>query len=165
MKVIGIDPGTAIVGWSYLEFDESGDAIKDSLEYGAITTDAGLEMPDRLVIISEELVEIIDKFSPSVVGVEDLFFSKNVKTAITVAQARGVILQVARSKGMEVIEMTPPQVKEFVTGYGNAGKAQVQASVKMLLGLEEIPKPDDAADAVAVAMCAAQMSRVKGRLG
>jgi crossover junction endodeoxyribonuclease RuvC len=164
MKVFGIDPGTAILGWAYIETDSSNDLIKSSLKYGAVTTLAGVDMADRLLTISNELSAILAENKPEVVGIEKLFFSKNVKTAITVAQARGVAIMESRRVGAKIFEMTPPEVKEAVVGYGKADKAQIQNMVKMILGLKEIPKPDDAADAIAVAMATAQMARFESRL-
>ena len=164
MKVIGIDPGTAILGWAYVETDSHGELDKLTLKYGAITTLAGLSMPDRLLKISQELKELFKDLKPDIVGVEELFFSKNVKTAITVAEARGVILVESRRCGAIIVEMKPVQVKEGIVGYGRADKAQVQNMVKMLMNLKEIPKPDDAADAVAVAICAAQIHNLNSRI-
>lgn len=162
-KILGIDPGTAILGWSYLEAD-GGDPIKSSVEYGAITTKAGLDMSDRLVIIHDEFEAILKKYKPEYVGIEEVFFSKNVKTAITVAQARGVVVMMARKAGAKVMHFKPNEIKESVTGYGGADKSQMQNMVKMILGLDEIPKPDDAADAVGVAICTAQMAQFEERV-
>jgi crossover junction endodeoxyribonuclease RuvC len=164
MKILGIDPGTAILGWAYFETSERGDISKSSLEYGAIITAKDLAMPDRLLILRNEFSELLARFKPEIVGIEDLFFAKNTKTAISVAEARGVVMAEARSKDAQIIEMTPPQVKSAVVGHGSADKLQVQNMVKMLLGLKEIPKPDDAADAIAVAICASHMAEFQSKL-
>lgn len=150
MIILGIDPGIAIVGYGVIEC--SGNSFK-ALEYGAIITEAGTPFPDRLKIIYEELSCIIDEYKPQDLAIEELFFNKNVKTAIKVGQARGVEILAAVNKGLEIYEYTPLQIKQGVVGYGRAEKFQVQEMVKMLLNLKEIPKPDDVADALAVALC------------
>jgi len=150
MIILGIDPGIAIVGYSIVEC--KGNYFK-SIDYGCITTDSKLLFPDRLKIIYDELSQIIDKYNPEDLAIEELFFNKNVKTAIKVGQARGVAVLAAVNKGLGIYEYTPLQIKQAVVGYGRAEKYQVQEMVKMLLNLKEIPKPDDAADALAVSIC------------
>lgn len=150
MIILGIDPGIAIVGYGVIEC--SGNSFK-AIEYGAVITEAGTLFPDRLKIIYEEISCIIDEFRPDDLAIEELFFNKNVKTAIKVGQARGVEILAAVNKGLDIYEYTPLQIKQGVVGYGRAEKAQVQEMVKMLLNLKEKPKPDDVADALAVALC------------
>ena len=150
MIILGIDPGYAIVGYGVLEYN--GNKFK-VIEYGAITTDASMEMFDRLKSIHDDLNKIIERVKPDFMAIEELFFNSNQKTAINVAQARGVLLLSALNHGVEVFEYTPLQVKQAVAGYGRPDKNQVQQMVKLLLGLEKVPKPDDTADAVAIAIC------------
>lgn len=150
MKILGIDPGYAIVGYGILDYD--GNKFK-TVEYGAITTEAGEDMFIRLKKIYDDLCQAIDKYKPDFMAIEELFFNSNQKTAINVAQARGVLTLAAMNNGVEIFEYTPLQVKQAVAGYGRADKNQVQQMVKMLLGLKEVPKPDDTADAVAIAIC------------
>lgn len=153
MIVLGIDPGFAIVGFGVLETERGESALRGC---GVISTQAGLPMPRRLLQIGEDLEALIHRFSPDVLAVEELFFNTNVTTAIGVAQARGVILFTAEKLGVPVFEYTPLQVKLGVVGYGRAEKRQVMEMTKRLLGLPAVPKPDDAADAVAVALCHAR---------
>lgn len=150
MLILGIDPGIAIVGYSIVEC--KGNNLK-AIDYGCITTDADMLFPDRLKIVYDKLTEIIEKYNPDDLAIEELFFNKNVKTAMKVGQARGVEILAARNKGINTYEYTPLQIKQAVTGYGRADKNQVQEMVKMLLNLKEKPKPDDVADALAVAIC------------
>lgn len=150
MKILGIDPGIAIVGYSIIEC--KGNNYK-ALEYGCIKTDSKMEFPDRLKMVYDELLNIIDEYNPDDLAIEELFFNKNVKTAMMVGQARGVEILAGRNKGLEVFEYTPLQIKQAVVGYGRAEKQQVQEMVKILLNLNDIPRPDDAADALAVAIC------------
>ncbi len=150
MIILGIDPGIAIVGYGIIE--AKGSAIK-LLEYGCITTSSKSSLPNRLSFIMQEMKSIINEFKPDEMAIEELFFNKNVKTAIQVAQARGVEVLAGVEAGMEVYEYTPLQIKQAITGYGRAEKRQVQEMVKTILNLNDIPKPDDAADAVAVAIC------------
>ena len=159
MRILGIDPGFAIVGWGVIEYEASRFRV---VGYGSIQTPAGMKLEDRLAAVYKELVEIIDKFTPDAMAVEELFFNTNLKTGIKVAQARGVILLAAVNKGIELAEYTPLQVKQAVTGYGRAEKNQVITMVTMLLGLAKPPKPDDTADALAIAVCHAHsgMSRL-----
>lgn len=153
MVLLGIDPGLATVGYGVI--DSVGQSMR-LLDYGIISTPAGLKLPERLDIIYDSMLCLIDRYSPEAIAFEELFFAKNVRTGIAVAQARGVLLAAAYKRTHELYEYTPLQVKQAVVGYGRAEKAQVQAMVKTILGLKEIPKPDDAADAVAIAICHAQ---------
>ena len=153
MKILGIDPGYAIVGFGILETQRGQARL---VRCGAINTPAGVPMPRRLVQIQEDLETLIHTFSPNVMAIEELFFNTNVTTAIGVAQARGVILMTAAKLGVEVFEYTPSQVKQAVVGYGKAEKHQVMEMTRRLLGLAAVPKPDDAADAVAIALCHAR---------
>ena len=162
MIILGIDPGYAIVGIGVVEY--RGNRFR-TLKYGAITTPAGLPTVDRLKKIYDELMLLLDKYKPDAVAVEELFFNSNQKTAINVAQARGVILVAVRNFGVPVYEYTPLQVKQSVTGYGRAEKGQIQQMVKTLLGLNVIPKPDDAADALALTICHAHSSKMNSLFG
>jgi crossover junction endodeoxyribonuclease RuvC len=148
--ILGIDPGTAITGWGVVNCNSS---IPNLIEYGHILTHAKTPLADRLDIIHKNLTEIIKKHKPSAIAVEELFFSKNVKTAIAVGHARGVILLTSKQSGIEVFEYTPLEVKQAVAGYGLADKSQMQKMVKCLLKLDHIPTPDDANDALAIALC------------
>ena len=150
MIILGVDPGYAIVGYGVVNYTGSKFTV---LEYGSITTEAGSDFSKRLLKIHLGLKEIIEKYKPAAVAVEDLFFNKNTKTAIKVAQGRGVIMLSGSISNIEVFEYTPLQVKQAVCGYGRADKNQVQQMVKLILNLEKIPKPDDTADALAVAIC------------
>lgn len=161
MIILGIDPGTAITGFGVLE--SSGGKIS-VIDYGCIFTDAKLDMPQRLSLIGERLKKIISKHKPHAIAVEELFFFKNAKTAISVGEARGVVLFIGKSMKLEVFEYTPLQVKQAVVGYGRAEKKQVQNMVKMILGLKYMPKPDDAADALAVAICCANSMKFEHKL-
>ena len=152
MIILGIDPGTAITGYGVIENNQG--KLK-AIDYGCILTDKKLKMPERLNLLGEELKKIIKKYKPQAMAVEELFFFKNAKTVITVGQARGVVLFVGKNTGLDIHEYTPLQVKQAVVGYGRADKKQVQQMVKAILALNEIPKPDDAADALAVAICCA----------
>ncbi|MBQ9737570.1 MAG: crossover junction endodeoxyribonuclease RuvC [Clostridia bacterium] len=150
MRILGIDPGYAIVGVGTIDYE--GNHFK-TVEYGAVTTEAGEDMFDRLKTIYDQICLLIDRVKPDAVAIEELFFHNNQKTAINVAQARGVLVLAAKNKGIPVYEYTPLQVKQAVVGYGRAEKAQVQQMTKTILGLPEIPKPDDTADALAIAVC------------
>ncbi len=162
MIVLGIDPGLATVGYGVVDCDER--VRLKLIDYGTILTAAGVELPKRLVQIARGMEQLIDTYNPDCIAFEELFFNKNVKTAINVAQARGAAVVAARLKTEELFEYTPLQVKQAVVGYGRADKNQVQVMVKTLLGLKEIPQPDDAADAVAVAICHAHSARTAGIL-
>ncbi len=150
MRILGIDPGIALAGFGIL--DKQGVDIKAG-SYGHISTESGTPVADRLKILYDDMVNIITEYHPDVMAVEELFFNKNVKTAIIAAQARGVIILSAVNNNVEVVEYTPLQVKQAITGYGRGTKAQVQFMVKEILHLKEIPKPDDTADALAIAIC------------
>ena len=157
MLVLGIDPGTAITGYGLVR--EAGDQLQ-AVAYGAITTPSDWALPQRLRKIYGDLTVLIREYSPTESAVEQLFFSRNVKTALAVGQARGVVLLAMADGGLPVHEYTPLQVKQSVVGYGRAEKAQVQELVKLLLGLEAVPQPDDAADALAVAICHLHSARM-----
>ena len=155
--ILGIDPGIADTGFGIIKQDKAGNLI--CLDYGSIKTKASLELADRLEIINKELGNIIKKYKPGLIAVEQLFFCKNVKTALVVGQARGVILLTAKQNKIPLTEFTPLQVKQAVAAYGQASKMQVQKMVKILLDLKELPRPDDAADALAIAICALNTTR------
>lgn len=159
MRILGIDPGTAIMGYGVL--DKQGNHFK-LVTYGCVRTPPHTPLPERLMCIHEELSQVIEKYRPDTMGVEELFFCKNVTTAISVGHARGVVLLLGKIYQMSIGEYTPLQVKLGVTGYGKAEKKQVQEMVKIILNMKDIPRPDDAADALAVAICHGQSS---GRLG
>jgi len=147
---VGIDPGYAIVGVGIIEYSKNKLSM---IEYGAITTRAHTKTTQRLHIIYEKINSVFDDYKPDAVSIEELFFNNNAKTAIAVAQARGVLLASAADRGIPVYEYTPLQIKQAVTGYGRADKQQMQRMVQMLLNLSFIPKPDDAADALAAGIC------------
>lgn len=148
--IIGFDPGLADTGFGVIE--AAGNKLT-CLAYGSIKTPAKRPLPERLLTIHNEITQLLKKYKPKLVAVEQLFFSRNVSTALIVGQARGIILLAAEQHKLPVVEFTPPQVKQAVSAYGAAGKAQIQRMVKVILGLKEIPKPDDAADALAIAIC------------
>jgi crossover junction endodeoxyribonuclease RuvC len=151
MRIIGIDPGLAIVGWGVIESDHGKLALVD---YGTVTTPAGMAIPERLLIVHDGVRRVVKEYAPDAVAFEELFFTNNAKTAINVGQARGVAVIAARNAfSGEIYEYTPKQVKQALTGYGHADKNQIQQMVRILLNLDHIPKPDDAADALAVAIC------------
>lgn len=150
MIILGIDPGYAIVGWGVIEY--SGSKFR-TLGYGSIQTPAGLPVVERLEMIYRGMQELIEKYHPDQMAIEELFFTNNQKTGIVVAEARGIILLAARLAGIGIGEYTPLQVKQAVVGYGRAEKKQVIIMVTGLLGLKEPPKPDDTADALAIAVC------------
>jgi crossover junction endodeoxyribonuclease RuvC len=155
MIILGIDPGIAITGYGVIKYEGNKFNV---IDYGAVTTEAKIPMPQRLSVINIELSALIEKYKPDAFAVEELFFNKNVKTALTVGHARGVILFTAYNHGLNIFEYTPLQVKQAVVGYGRAEKQQIQQMVKILLNLREIPKPDDVADALAIALCHAHSS-------
>ncbi|WP_424359776.1 crossover junction endodeoxyribonuclease RuvC [Methanocella sp. MCL-LM] len=158
MRILGIDPGFALVGFGIVEVGKNG--LKAG-KYGHISTESGVPVPDRLKILYDDMSTVIAEYKPDVVAVEELFFNKNVKTAIVASHARGVLVLAAVNAGLEVAEYTPLQVKQAVVGYGRASKQQVQIMVTKLLGLKDIPKPDDTADALAVAICHANSARME----
>lgn len=150
MKILGIDPGYAIVGYSIIEYCN---CRFKSIQCGAITTEKCMPFPERLKAIYDRVTELIDMHNPDFLSIEELFFNTNVKTAIAVGHARGVLILAAVNAHIPVYEYTPLQIKQAVTGYGRADKRQVQQMVKTLMGFASVPKPDDVADAVAVAIC------------
>jgi crossover junction endodeoxyribonuclease RuvC len=161
MRVMGMDPGIAIVGFGLVE--ERAGSLK-AINYGSIQTDPDLTVPARLKRIYDACTRLFAEYRPDVVSIEKLFFNRNVTTAFTVGQARGVMLLAAEEAGIPVTEYTPMQVKMAVAGYGQAGKRQVQEMVRMLLGLPEVPKPDDVADALAIAICEVHTSGLAQKL-
>ena len=150
MRILGIDPGIAIVGFGLIESNRGSVRM---LQYGAVTTEAGLPLATRLVQIENDMTALISQLKPDEIAVEELFFSKNITTGIAVAHGRGVILCTAERLGVPIFEYTPMQVKQAVAGYGLADKKQVMDMTKRLLKLKAVPKPDDAADALAIAIC------------
>jgi crossover junction endodeoxyribonuclease RuvC len=150
MLALGIDPGTAIIGFGLVR--ELSDSSLQPIHYGVIRTEAHTPMPERLAIIYDEVSALISTYRPDTAGVEELFFAKNVTTAITVAQGRGVILLALQKGNVPINEFKPNMIKQSIAGYGGAGKPQMQEMVRLLLNLETIPKPDDAADALAIAI-------------
>lgn len=158
MKILGIDPGTAIVGWAVVE--EVRGKPK-AVAFGHITTSPKQETAERLKEIAHDLKKIIQLHKPDEASVEDIFFFKNVKTVVKVSQARGVILLTLRDFGLNIAEYTPLQVKQAITGYGRAEKRQMQEMVKSIFGLAQIPKPDDVADALAIALCHLNSRKMK----
>ena len=159
MIVIGIDPGTAIMGYGIIEYKNSKHT---SIAYGVLRTDKDLKTEIRLRELFTGLNDILDEYKPDVMAVEELFFNRNTTNAISVGQARGVAMLVAGLRDMQVGEYTPLQVKQAVVGYGRAEKTQVQYMTRKLLNLPEAPKPDDAADALAVAICYCQFGGKSG---
>lgn len=162
MIILGIDPGLAIVGYGVIESDHGRVRM---IDFGVINTPAGMKTPLRLKMISEGMKLLIEKFKPDEIAVEELFFSNNKTTGITVAEARGVILLTAISYCEKLFEYTPNQIKQAITGWGGADKKQMQEVVRQTLRLKQIPKPDDAADALAVAITHAQTNRFTSLFG
>lgn len=150
MRILGIDPGYAIVGYGVVDYAKNRFSVAG---YGAITTKAKTPFEERLRVIYDDMLQVIDMYKPDRLSIEKLYFNTNSTTAIDVAQARGVIVLAAKQRGVEIFEYTPLQVKQAVTGYGRAEKHQVMEMVKNLLSLKAIPKPDDTADALAIAIC------------
>lgn len=148
---LGLDPGTATTGFGLVR--QHRDGSLEAVDFGVITTPKDLPAPERLDLLYQELNQILDKFRPETAAVEKLFFQKNISTAIGVGQARGVLLLALAQKGLDVAEYTPNEVKQAVAGYGSADKRQVQEMARVLLALPGIPQPDDAADALAIAIC------------
>ena len=155
MRILGIDPGYGITGFGIVEAHRGSCRV---VRCGAITTPAGMDFSARLEMIYEDMRQLLEVAKPDCVAIEELFFGQNVTTGIGVAQSRGVILLAIRQAGLEVFSYKPMQVKQAVVGYGNATKHQVQDMIRRLLGLTEMPKPDDAADAIAIALCHARSS-------
>lgn len=158
MLVIGIDPGTATTGYGLVQEDESGNL--QAIAYGVIETSARQEMPQRLYELYQQLRDIVLLHRPDCAAVEKLFFQKNVRTALSVGQARGVALLVLAEAQLDIYEFTPLEIKQAISGFGSADKIQVQQMVRVLLNLEEIPSPDDAADALAIAICHIHTHRI-----
>lgn len=150
MVIFGIDPGYAIVGCGIIRYEHNNFTL---MGYGAVTTDKDMPFNKRLEKIYNDITELINKFKPDAISIERLYFNTNQKTAIDVAQARGVIVLAAEQSGIPIYEYTPLQVKQSIVGYGRAEKQQVQEMTRMFLHLDKIPKPDDAADALALAIC------------
>ena len=150
MRILGIDPGYAIVGWGVIRYQAG---TPSPLGFGALTTGADLPFEERLRVIYQDLDVVLDRYRPDVMAIEQLFFHTNQKTAIAVAQARGVLVLAATLRGIPVFEYTPLQVKQSVVGYGKAVKSQVMEMTRTLLRLEQVPRPDDTADALAIAIC------------
>lgn len=161
MRILGIDPGFAITGYSIIDYIGNKFTLIDS---GAILTEAHTSFPLRLEKIYNELQEIIEKYKPDAMSIEELFFNNNAKTAINVAQARGVILVVAKINNLPIYEYTPLQIKQAVVGYGRANKTQIQHMVKMILNEENLPKLDDTTDSMAIAICHAHSYRFSQKL-
>jgi len=150
MKILGIDPGIGICGFGLIETVSGADA--KALDFGVVKTTVDAPLPSRLKELYDSLVEVFDETKPEVVAVEKLFFSKNITTGIAVAEARGIVLLVAEQRGLPVYEYSPNEIKKSLTGYGSATKTQMQEMVRVHLGLEKKPRPDDAADALAAAI-------------
>jgi crossover junction endodeoxyribonuclease RuvC len=161
LRVLGIDPGIAIVGFGFI--DKQGSKCIP-VQYGCIQTEAHTPEEERLLHVYEGMVQLIEKYKPDAVAVEKLFFNRNVTTAMTVSQARGVMILAAIQKGLPITEYTPMQIKQAVVGYGKAEKKQVQEMTRMFLKLQTIPKPDDVADALAVAICHAHSYTLNSKI-
>ena len=168
MRIIGIDPGYAIVGFGILEYSGTNFQV---VEYGAITTASDMDFNERLKVIYEDLTCVLTKYKPQCMSIEKLFFNTNQKTGIDVAQARGVIMLAGTLHNIPIFEYTPLQVKQSVVGYGKAEKKQVMEMTRRILNLEKVPKPDDTADALAIAIChghtahsSTNLSRIKNML-
>ncbi|MEM9774166.1 MAG: crossover junction endodeoxyribonuclease RuvC [Chloroflexota bacterium] len=159
MRILGLDPGTATTGYGVIDFNDGAMA---PVAYGVITTKPKTPMPNRLQIIYEDLNELISEFKPDSAGIEEVFFGRNITTAITVGQARGVLLLCLANNNIPIAEYSPPRIKDAVTGYGKADKKQVQMMVRNLLDLAETPRPDDAADGLAIAIAHYHYSRFEG---
>ncbi len=153
LRIVGFDPGLALTGYAVLE--EAGEGWR-ALSYGVVRTSGRLALPDRLVRLYEDVRALLQTYAPQEAAVEQLFFQRNVRTAFQVGQARGVVLLALAQAGLPVAEYTPTTVKQTLTGYGNASKMQMQRMIQAVLGLDEVPRPDDAADALAVALCHAR---------
>lgn len=158
---IGIDPGTAILGYGVI----AGDGDARLIDYGVFETAKDREMPDRLVTLYDAVTRLIAEHDPDEVAVEQLFFARNVTTAIAVGQARGVVLLAAAQQSVPVAEYSPSEIKNAIVGYGKAEKRQMQEMVRIMLGLDAVPQPDDAADALAIALCHAQTRQFTARVG
>ena len=152
MRALGVDPGTAITGWGVVDLEPGSDDLH-SVGYGAITTPAKMPLPERLIVIFDEMKAIIDQYQPETAAVESLFFSRNVTTALSVGHGRGVAMLALAKADLPIAEYKPLEIKQAVVGYGGADKVQMQRMVRMLLNLDELPRPDDAADGLAIAIC------------
>ncbi|MFK7696519.1 crossover junction endodeoxyribonuclease RuvC [Paenibacillus sp. HJGM_3] len=161
MRVLGIDPGIAIVGFGFV--DKQGHKLVP-VQYGCIQTKANTDQAVRLQEVYDSMLQLIDTYKPDALAIEKLFFNKNVTTAFTVSEARGVIQLAAVQRGLTIAEYTPLQVKQAIVGYGNAEKKQVQEMVKLFLKLAAVPKPDDVADALAIAICHAHSAVLQHKL-
>jgi crossover junction endodeoxyribonuclease RuvC len=161
MRTLGIDPGTAIMGWGIVE--EDGQGGLRSVDYGTFTTSKELPLAQRLQILHRGLQALIEQYQPDTAGIEELFFSKNVTTALAVGHARGVALLALADGNIPLQEYRPMAIKQAVAGYGHADKKQMQEMVRLTLGLDTIPKPDDAADALAIAICHAYTGPIMAR--
>ncbi len=159
MRILGIDPGTGILGFGVIEAEPSGKA--KLVDGGVIRTDVHQPLDERLIEIYRHISSEIAHTKPQVMVIEKLFFAQNVTTAISVSHARGVVMLAGKLAGLEIAEYTPLQIKQALTGYGRADKKQIQEMVRVILGLKEIPKPDDCADALAAAICHSMSARVK----
>ncbi len=160
MIIVGFDPGIATLGYGVIKTEKR--LKPQMIDYGIVSTPKEENLAVRLAMLEKGIKQIIEKFKPDEIAVEELFFAKNVKTAITVAHARGVILLTAIKECGKIFEYTPLQIKQALTGYGRADKNQIQQMVKTMLGLKGIPRPDDAADALAVALCHSQTNKLGG---
>lgn len=160
MVILGIDPGLATLGWGVVEDRQGKQALVD---FGCIITTPDQPFPDRLLSIHKEFAALLKQFSPDEIAFEELFFARNVTTALTVGAARGVCVALSAAHTSSVYEYTPMQVKQALTGYGRAGKRQIQEMVKLLLSMDAIPKPDDAADAIAIALTHAAMGAMRSQ--
>lgn len=160
MRVLGIDPGTARIGYGVV--DETSDGTLLAVAYGVITTPPSLPMPQRLEMIYDDLVLLIEQYQPDRSAVEELFFAKNVTTAITVAQGRGAILLALQKAMIPIAEYKPNFIKQSLTGYGGANKTQMQEMIRILLGLDHVPTPDDAADGLAISIADIHFARYGG---
>ncbi len=160
--ILGIDPGTATLGWGVIR--QEGNRFRH-VQHGVVTTPSSWDMPRRLGRLFDGVTDLLSGYGPDTMAIEELFFGQNVTTAITVGQARGVALLAAYRAGVEVSEYTPMQVKQAITSYGRADKRQVQEMVRALLNLREIPRPDDAADGLAIAITHGFSSRMSGKVG
>jgi len=162
LRILGIDPGYATVGYGIVDYEKNKFSV---VGYGAVTTAAGRPIEERLLEIYNDMLSIIDTYHPDTIAMEELFFNTNAKTAINVGQARGVIMLSCAVRGIKPYEYTPLQVKQSVVGYGRAEKRQVMEMTRVLLALSKIPKPDDAADALAIAVCHAHSLENGNKLG
>jgi crossover junction endodeoxyribonuclease RuvC len=158
MFALGLDPGTATTGYGLVRLEPDGGLL--AVKYGVITTPKNTPAPERLLTLYDQLQVLLQEHNPETVAVEKLFFQRNVSTALAVGQARGVMLLALARAGLEVFEYTPNEIKQAVAGYGSAGKRQMQEMVRVLLALDDIPRPDDAADALAVAICHLHSARM-----